>query len=237
MATKSIGFIILRHVNSPHTNVYWMLSYDSIRKFYPENDIIIIDDNSQQGFITSKTLYKTTIIEGEYPKRGELLPYIYFLRRKPFDIAVILHDSVFINKYIDFSVETYKMLWHFTSHSSDQIADEKKMLNTSNNPAILKFHENKKLWNGCFGGMSIISYEYLHMLNSFFKIDNLIDFVTTRFNRMSLERVLAVILQFGDRGKHSSMYGDIKAYMPWDVKIENMNKFRHLPLIKVWTGR
>jgi hypothetical protein len=224
-------------VNSADTNLYWMLSYDSIRKFYPENDIIIIDDNSQQKFITAKTLYKTTIIQSEYPKRGELLPYIYFLRRKPFDIAVILHDSVFINQYVNFSVETYKMLWHFSTHSSDQIPDEKKMLSTSNNSEIMKFHENKKVWNGCFGGMTAISYEYLKLLNSSLNLDNLIDFVTTRFNRMSFERVIAVLLQFGTKEKHVSICGDIHAYVPWGITLDNMNKFRHLPIIKVWTGR
>jgi hypothetical protein len=214
-----------------------MLSYDSIRKFYPENDIIIIDDNSKQHFITKKTLYKTTIIESEYPQRGELLPYIYFLRRKPFDIAVILHDSVFINKYIDFTVETYKMMWHFTTHAHDQVEDEKNMLNTFNNAEILTFHKNKHLWNGCFGGMTIISFEYLQMLNSLFELTKLIGLITRRSNRMSFERVIAVILQFGTKEKHSSLLGDIQAYIPWGITLENMNKFRHLPIIKVWTGR
>ena len=95
---QQIGFIILRHVNNKLTNKYWIHCYNCIRKFYKENKIIIIYDNSNYNFITNEKLYKTTIINSEYPKRGELLPYYYYLHNKLFDVAVIIHDSVFINK-------------------------------------------------------------------------------------------------------------------------------------------
>ncbi len=42
----SYGFIILRHVNNELTNQYWIKSIHCIRQFYPENHILIIDDNS-----------------------------------------------------------------------------------------------------------------------------------------------------------------------------------------------
>jgi hypothetical protein len=58
---------------------------------------MIIDDNSKYSFITTKLLYNTTIIQSEYTKCGELLPY-YYLHNKLFSTstAVIIHDSVFI---------------------------------------------------------------------------------------------------------------------------------------------
>ena len=95
-----IGFIILRHVNNEITNKYWQRCYHQIRIFYPENTILIIDDSSDYSFITNKKLYKTLIINSEYEKRGEILPYYYYLQNKLFDTAVIIHDSVFIQKYI-----------------------------------------------------------------------------------------------------------------------------------------
>jgi hypothetical protein len=55
-------------------------------------------------------LYKTTIINSEYHGRGELLPYYYYLQNKFVDKAVIIHDSVFINKYIHLDVDDYKLL-------------------------------------------------------------------------------------------------------------------------------
>ena len=75
MNTPTVGFIILRHVNNAVTNEYWIYSYNCIRKLYPENEIMIIDDNSKYQFVTPINLYKTSIIQSEYPKRGELLPY------------------------------------------------------------------------------------------------------------------------------------------------------------------
>ena len=127
--TKMIqfGFIILRHVNSELTNKYWIKCVNSIRQYYPENNILIIDDSSDYNFITNEKLYKTTIINSGYPQRGELLPYYYYLHNKLFDVAVIIHDSVFINKHIDISVEKYKLLWEF-EHYWDQIEDETIMI-------------------------------------------------------------------------------------------------------------
>ena len=75
---SELGFIILRHVNSKLTNKYWIECYERIRKFYPENKIVIIDDNSNDTFLTQKSLYKTKIIKSDYSKRGELLPYYYY---------------------------------------------------------------------------------------------------------------------------------------------------------------
>ena len=41
----SIGFIMLRHVNSEETGKYWKVCYSRIRKYYPEVQILLIDDN------------------------------------------------------------------------------------------------------------------------------------------------------------------------------------------------
>ena len=81
---SNFGFIMTRHVNSATTNNYWNQSIRCIRRLYPDTKIVVIDDNSNYEYITEETLYKTTIINSEYPKRGELLPYIYFLKKKLF---------------------------------------------------------------------------------------------------------------------------------------------------------
>jgi len=196
----SFGFIILRHVNSQSTDRYWKLSYDCIRKFYPENEIVIIDDNSKQQFITNKKLYKTHIIKSEFPGRGELLPYYYYSKNLFFDTAVIIHDSVFINKKIDFNVETYKLMWCFEIKDPYQIKDERRLINIFNDENLKQFHKNKK-WHGCYGGMSIVKYEYLNNLNKKYDFSKLLPLIKNRHNRMSFERVIACILQIENREK------------------------------------
>jgi len=232
---SSVGFIILRHVNSEVTNKYWILSYNSIRKLYPENKILIIDDNSDSRFITVETLHNTDIINSEYPGRGELLPYYYYLSNKLFDIAVIIHDSVFINQCVDTNVETYRPLWSF-EHKWDQIEDEKRMLDVYNDCDLKDIHDNKDLWKGIFGAMSIISHNYLTHVNNKYEICKLIDCVRKRFNRSSFERVLACLLQISSQ-KVEPLFGDIHKYCPWGISFSKVNDYKHLPITKIWTGR
>ena len=402
----SLGFIIIRHVNSPITNQYWKYSYDCIRKYYPEHNIVIIDDNSHYNHITSKELYKTEIIESEYNQRGELLPYYYYLHNKYFDNAVIIHDSVFINSYIDFNLknkiiditnklntniktntdtdknnnnklsfqfvnynnlfgdpcinqpklltikykyinnkicknifnenqnftlnykqivsafygnnnkktdvtniildfikynnylfidktkynnlfgdpcinqfkqltvkyknindqicvnifnenenftlnykqivsasygvkENYKKLWNFNNHRHDNHCREHTLINSlKNNNDLKQFYNNKSLWSGCFGAMSVINHDYLVYLNNIYNIDNLLNVVTNRSMRMGLERVLACMLQ-KHSGSDNVMFGDIqdKNKWRWSLNWHNKHRVGHLPIIKIWSGR
>lgn len=236
---NQIGFIVLRHVNSERTNNYWNHCYDCIRTHYPEYPILIVDDNSNYEYINDRTLYKTTIINSEYHGRGELLPYYYYLHNKLFDTAVIIHDSVFINRYIDMSVSEYKIMFEF-EHYWDQIEDETKMINLFNDKELLDFYENKDLWKGCFGCMSIITHDYLTYINSKYDISKLLDHVLTRYNRCSFERVIACLLQ--KNGVKERFLGDIHEYCRqenyyWGAPFEVKDNCTHLPITKIWTGR
>jgi hypothetical protein len=235
MNESTIGFIILRHVNSEKTNLYWQLCYDSIRKFYPENDIIIIDDNSNYAYITNKELYKVKIIPSEYPGRGELLPYYYYLSNKLFDIAFIIHDSVFIQKHLDLYVDKYRITWDF-DHSFDQIEDEKRMIKLFNNEDLLNFYQNPSLWVGCFGGMTTITHNFLTQVNDKYDLKLLINVILTRQDRMCFERVLACLLQI--EASQTTRCGDIHKYnLPWGITYDDRHRFPEHPLLKIWTGR
>jgi hypothetical protein len=231
---SSIGFIILRHVNNKLTNQYWIHCYDSIRKYYPENWILIIDDNSNYQHITNHAVHNTTIIQSKYPGRGELLPYYYYLKNKLFDIAVILHDSVFVNAYIDFRIDKYAIIWEF-EHKWDQIPDETRLIQVFDDAELLTFYKNKTLWKGCFGGMVIIRHDFLQEINNKYEISKLLDNVLTRHNRRSFERVIACLLQ--TTYPKTTLYGTIQSYMKWGLQFHQKETFAHLPLIKVWTGR
>lgn len=236
---NTFGFIILRHVNNPKTNEYWIYCYECIRKYYPENLILIIDDNSNCQYVTEYKLYKTTVINSEYPQRGELLPYHYYLKNKLFDKAVIIHDSVFVNEYIDFSIDDkYKIIWDF-EHIWDQIEDETNMIQLFEDSELLSFYQNKSLWTGCFGAMTIITHDFLVSMNNKHDLSKLLNLVTTRFNRKSFERVFACLLQFNSNAE--ILLGDIHKYIGdrKDCKIDfdEKNNFNHLPILKVWSGR
>jgi hypothetical protein len=234
ITNKKIGFILLRYVNNGITDTFWFHCYNCIRKFYPENHILIIDDNSDINFLTTRELYKTTIINSDYPRRGELLPYYYYLHNKLFDTAVIIHDTVFINKYIDINIDKYKILWDF-EHHYDVIDDETEMINLFNDKELLNFYENKSLWKGAFGCMSIITHEYLHYINSKYDISKLLEIVKTRSKRCAFERVIGCLLS--KEHKCDTLLGDIHKYIQWGITFENKDDYPHLPIIKIWTGR
>jgi len=228
------GFIVLRHVNDQRTSQYWVHCYDCIRRYYPENAIMFIDDNSNYEFIEDRPLYKASVIQSEFPGRGELLPYYYYYHNKRFATAVIIHDSVFINALVDFRVDEYKIIWDF-EHDWDQVDDETTQIRAFNDPGILEFHRKKGNWTGCFGCMSVITHDYLSSIYRKYDLSLLLGLVVSRYNRSSFERVLACLLQ--KEAKANILLGKINAYCPWGVTFEQLAHFSHLPMIKVWTGR
>jgi hypothetical protein len=229
----SYGFIILRHVNNELTNQYWIKSVHCIRKFYPDNHIIIIDDNSDTSFITDEPLHNTSIIHSKYYKRGELLPYLYYLDNKLFDVAVILHDSVFINSKLDLSVENYKFLWNFPSHPHNEDY-EITLLKLFNDEHLTDYYKQKQ-WKGCFGGMSIITHNYLKQVNDKYDMKKLINGIHNRESRCCFERVFAILLQM--KCKEQTLLGCIHDYCPWGIPFHEIDKYNYLPIIKCWTGR
>ena len=79
-------------------------------------------------------------------------------------MCCIIHDSCFVNKKLKIEIEDYISLIHFVKHSHDNIKNEIKIIKSLNNyNGLLDFY-NKKEWNGCFGGMSIITYSYLNYM-------------------------------------------------------------------------
>lgn len=235
------GFIIIRHINSSLTNEYWKECYTCIRKFYPDNKIIIIDDNSDTTFVNSENfiMSNTQIINSEYPGRAELLPYIYYLKNKWFNKAIIIHDSIFIQQYIDFSTEKYKFLWYFEHDGWAQPQDEEDLIKSLNNhEELLNFHKKRELWKGCFGVMSVISYDFLKSLDEKYNFTNLLNKVKTRYNRCSFERVYASMCQLNHKYYNFHIFGNILKYCNWGINFLQYKKEKiDLPIIKVWSSR
>ena len=253
---NSFGFIITRHVNSETTNKYWNHSIKTIRRYYPEVSIVVIDDNSNKDFLKEEFQYKNvTIINSEFLGRGELLPYYYYIKNKFFENAVIIHDSIFFHKKINFHLLqgiNVIPLWHFHS-------DKENLNNTLRIASSLKrnypikqkllneefIFMNKEKWYGCFGVQSFINHKFLLNLEEKYKITNLITSVHSRKDRCSLERIMGCIF-FTENPKISrkkSLFGDIMKYQRWGYSFnEYMNQLKKKkvvlrPVIKVWTGR
>jgi hypothetical protein len=155
-----------------------------LRTLYPNTKIVIIDDNSNQSFIKADFNYRNIeIIQSEFPGRGELLPYYYFLKHKFFENAIIIHDSVFIHKRINFTrLNGVKVLpmWHFNS-DNENIENSKRITSNLANPQFLydKLKNEIKMgmphdnWFGCFGVQSYINHDFLLHIERKYNITNM----------------------------------------------------------------
>jgi hypothetical protein len=194
---KTFVFIMTRHINSEQTNNYWIESYKCIRNFYPETKIVIIDDNSDINFINDfgMTFNNVEFVKSEYPKRGELLPYYYFYKNKYADNAIIIHDSIFIQKKIDFESmdDNIKFLWHHCHDWNDEVNEKRLIKFLNHSDTLLELYDNKSNWCMCFGVMSFISHDFLTKIQDTLNFFNLINHIVTRSDRMFLERIFGLV--------------------------------------------
>jgi hypothetical protein len=194
---EEFGFIMNRHVSSELTNKLWKTCVKSIRKFYPNEKIIIIDDNSNYDFITDDDvdLTRCEVLDSEFKKRGELLPYYYLYKRKWFRRAIFLHDSAFINSKFDMTdIGDVKFLWHIDGGQWEDREKVRKLLSKlKNKDELVQLLDNPGKWKGCFGVMSIIDYDFLKYIMEKYNMPELLNHVNTRENRMAFERVFGII--------------------------------------------
>ena len=254
------GFIITRHVNSEQTNKYWNQAVKLIRRLYPLRQIVIIDDNSDPDFVKADFDYQNlTIIQSEHHKRGELLPFYYYLKYKWFTKAVIIHDSLFIHKKIKF--ETFSLpvipLWHH-AYDKDNVPNIRRIVHSlKNNRSLLhKILEPNTMmfgldgsanakFNLCFGCQCFIQLNFLEMLERKYNISNLINAIHNRPDRCALERVMGLLfcVEYPQLVNIKSLFGDIvKATRAFNYTYDDYtndinNKHLIHPFVKVWTGR
>lgn len=233
------GFILTRHVNSQQSNLLWLHAVENIRKLYPKHPVVIIDDNSDYSFVTKVIVQNCLIVQSEYAGRGELLPYYYFYKYKWFPKAVIIHDSVFLHTPIKaFDLLENVPLWHFEEFLYACFDSEQKMLAMlTNNEELLNVHSEKK-FVGMFGVMSVISLDFINLLQEKYNFTVLLDVVTDRGKRMCLERIMGVLFAVEKKHNVPSIFGTIHEYCRWGISFE---EYKHTkiqrPVTKVWTGR
>ena len=185
------------------------------------------------------------------------MPYIYFLKYKWFNNAVIIHDSVFIHKRIPF--ENIKSpvisLWH---HSYDKenlhnllricsnLKNNSYLKNKLNGPEfnILGLNKNDH-FDLCFGVQSYINLNFLEMLESKYGITNLISVINSRKDRCGLERIMGLLFnqECPLLKVKSSLFGNIlnhhkSFHYNYDEYINDFNNKKACgSFVKVWTGR
>jgi hypothetical protein len=237
------GFIMIRHVRCEKTNKYWKICYDSIRKYY-NNLIVIIDDHTNYNYITNEKLINTLIINSNNQfNSGEYLTYYYYIKYKFFNKAIIFHDSMFINKFINFDNYENDFLWFFTKLHHNLPKEQNLISLLNNNEKLLDIHKNIK-WNGCFGSCSVITFDFLQNIELKYNLSILINHIKKRLDRCFFERIIAIIF-LNEKNNINNVCGNIFRYpnafkYTYDNYIDdanNNNINKNLNIIKIWSGR
>lgn len=253
------GFIVIRHVNDGVSCEYWKECCKCIRTHYDNNiPIIIIDDNSDPEFLNDEQeqeyyqIHNIRVVNNHFTGKGELVPYYYMFKYKLLQSAVILHDSMFIQKHIpficpDITKPHVQFLWHF-KRLSENYQYEKTILSSMKLSQELTYIHDKVNWIGCFGVASFVNYTFLELLHTRYDFFNMtLRYIHNRHDRCCLERVFAIcslhicpyiLLK-------QSMLGCIHQYSKWGItyqeysleKETNMINSEKNPIYKVWSGR
>lgn len=242
-----LGFIVLRCVRQKAHDRYWLHCVEQIQKFHQE-PILIIDDNSTPELLSECLFENVEIIQSEFPGNGEILPYYYLFKTHCFERAIILHDSMFLQKPFEYNDQLpYQFLWYFPSSAKDLPHMEREMLQLLSNPTkLLEMHADLSKWVGCFGACTSITWEFLDVLQLEHNLfDNIFKTQGSRAKRRCFERVLAILcIGHCDYGREEiSTYGLVFNHpryyqLNFDQYLDSKeNLQKNAKIIKVWSGR
>ena len=241
---SDFGFIFTRCVKTKEDNQIWINCYNSIRKFYKEK-ILIITDGSNKEVIEDIPLKNVILIDSEFPGAGEVLPYYYFYKLKPFKKAVCMQDSHWFTKFYDFKKYDLKdvvFIWHFSKPYIRHYEDKELELAKLTGDDVVNMYSSDN-WLPSFGGCSYITLDFLQKLEHKFHFLNFVNIMPKeRSYRHSFERIFGVMcyLLSSTIKDKPSLFGDSAyAYVTHDLK--DLNNYHDIPsnsyLIKLYRGR
>lgn len=233
------AFIVLRCTRTREQFIVFLNLIKSISFHYPEAKRIVIDDHS--SFVDESSMessYDHLLIHSEFtPGSGEVLPYFYFHKlgvELGIETACILHDSVILNRAFDVPDGiNFAPLWNFKIKGKYQFP-----------PFVAEsevFNSATYVGNGCFGGMCILKWHFLHARVTKEALRCLCRKITHRGQRMVIERLIAAI--FADEHNVCSLFGNIGNHphawkcSPELVALMSTSDLSRYPVMKLWFGR
>lgn len=197
--------------------------------------IVIVDDRSNQKFLTEvePSIPNLRVISSKdtpFEGAGEMLGYFMLQQQRLFEKAVVIHDSVFIQKPVDFTeVQMVKPLWvaghghdvHYKKEIGGLIASlhaSKRQPMEARMWVASKFEGRFKWWT-MFGMMAAIDLSFLDQLVTKYHLWNTLPQLKgNRQARMGMERVFGLICHLevrdatGDELPLESHFGSIVAH-------------------------
>lgn len=229
----SLGFIVTRRVNDVTQEAMWRECVSCIRKWYPTEPIVIIDDHSpvpvDEGLLDPRTELKMSWLP---PGAGEQLPYLYLRDRNRFDKAVVLHDSVFLRRAFDErvleSVDTVRFLWSTVEDEGfryeSYVADVLSRTPCTDDVRKGYANEGWRSYGGCFGAMCIVDRGFLAQVFARCDLSVLATMrspePSNRFHRTCFERIFSLACYSAARANEKSLPASLYGPMIYVVPTE-----------------
>ena len=209
---ESLGFVIGRHISDASHTELCFRAYTSIRAFYPDNRILIVDDGSK---LPDEHAYdeNTTVVDAAARGAGEFGLYATYHAARPFDRAVLMHDSMVLKRRLDLPEVPILYLWHFPFWESLDVyaSDIETFLGKLKNNDELSQTYASRRWLGVFGCAATVTWDCLDRVQHHYRLFDLLPEVTTRQKRCVMERVLGVVFAREMKHHRLSLNGDIGA--------------------------
>lgn len=237
LTPPSLGFVIGRHIaNASHANLCFR-AYSSIRRFYPDNLILIVDDGSSMPD-PHRYDYRTIVVNSNARGSGEFGLYYYYYITRLFDRAVFLHDSMVIKKPLQLPPLPVTFLWHFNRHKALHVV--KSEIETllaalaDRGDAERKYRSNT--WLGMYGCCCVVTWDCLDKIVQKYKLFALLPSVNSRILRCAMERVLGFLFSEELDRTSPSLNGDI-FHFPGAFERTHLLSKHNGYMDKTWHGR
>jgi hypothetical protein len=212
--------------------------YQSIRKFFPDTSVYIINDSPTNTRVDLPG--NVTVVQSCCIGSGDQQVFKVF-QGSGFDKAVIIQDSMLV--LADFTheidrVDSVELLWYFTNHRKDWDTIREPITNITHtdliksrvnkdytfNPAFVKFAmdrlNRKELWCGTLGSCCVITRKSLEYINGIVPfINTMVTYNTNRLRRVN-ESLFGIICHFVypekdfERGAIDGRYANNKLGQP-----------------------
>lgn len=245
MPSLDLILFILRHVDSQETSMLWKSCFDSIRRFYPDTMIVILDNGSNLSFVdTLPPDQYSSILSSELPNGRLFVPYYYYLTYySEYKRAIILHDSTILqNKLSIDTISTIKYLWHFETHQYDVKHIGHSILSALTNTTELHRLYDSNQWQGCLGCMSVITGSFLQNLQAKYSLLSLQKTINSKEYACEFERIFSVLCTYEepDLYTNASLFGDIST-LEWGLSyskyISNIETYNKYTVVKLFAAR
>jgi hypothetical protein len=254
MENKKSVFLIPSRVQTTHQGYLLQTCIESIQRYHPESDIVVINDCTTESFIPELRGIQRDYVEKEYHNCGELNAYVWACKNyDQYDTFVVIHDSTKLIKRIPLEIEKdrlFRPIWHSNyCVSADTTGEEVETILKRFTLDVREPYEKIQQGgyygtggaNMIFGAMGIFTKEFARKLSTETNFIEIAKLFHKRILRCFFERFLfCIVYRFQDTSQFrlESLCGCIFSHgNPFKNRTPEDHAANNPYIVKCWQER